>query len=125
VSFTIADSWLPTATAMIRNGRSSLTCSETTKMPAVSRPSNTVPVWRDLLAVGGMVRGTRDNVRALMRARETIPVFPGGSREVNKVRGEQVPAPVRERIGFARWPSSRTTRSSRSRRSERTTCSTW
>lgn len=61
-----------------------------------------VPVWRDLLAVGGMVRGTRDNVRALMRARETILVFPGGSREVNKGRGEQYQLLWRERIGFAR-----------------------
>jgi 1-acyl-sn-glycerol-3-phosphate acyltransferase len=61
-----------------------------------------VPVWRDLLAVGGMVRGTRDNVRALMRDRETILVFPGGSREVNKGRGEQYQLLWRERIGFAR-----------------------
>jgi 1-acyl-sn-glycerol-3-phosphate acyltransferase len=61
-----------------------------------------VPVWRDLLAVGGMVRGTRDNVRALMRDRQTILVFPGGSREVNKGRGEQYQLLWRERIGFAR-----------------------
>ena len=26
-----------------------------------------IPVWRDLLTMGGMVRGTRENVRALMR----------------------------------------------------------
>ena len=35
-----------------------------------------VPIWRDLLTAGGMVRGTRDNVRALMRGRQTILVFP-------------------------------------------------
>jgi 1-acyl-sn-glycerol-3-phosphate acyltransferase len=61
-----------------------------------------VPVWRDLLRVGGMVRGTRDNVRALMRDRQTILVFPGGSREVNKGRGQQYQLLWRERIGFAR-----------------------
>ncbi|MGB0095925.1 MAG: lysophospholipid acyltransferase family protein [Solirubrobacteraceae bacterium] len=62
----------------------------------------TVPLWRDLLAKGGMVRGTRDNVRALMRDRQTILVFPGGSREVNKRRGQQYQLLWRERIGFAR-----------------------
>ena len=61
-----------------------------------------VPIWRDLLAVGGMVRGTRDNVRALMRGRQTILVFPGGSREVNKRRGQEYQLLWRERIGFAR-----------------------
>ena len=35
-----------------------------------------VLAWRDLLDVGGMVRGTRDNVRALMRDRQTILTFP-------------------------------------------------
>ena len=61
-----------------------------------------VPIWRDLLAAGGMVRGTRDNVRALMRQRQTILVFPGGSREVNKRRGQQYQLLWRERVGFAR-----------------------
>jgi hypothetical protein len=36
-----------------------------------------------------MVRGTRDNVRALMHDQQTILVFPGGAREVNKRRGQQ------------------------------------
>ena len=61
-----------------------------------------VPIWRDLLSVGGMVRGTRENVRALMRERQTVLVFPGGSREVNKRRGQQYQLLWRERIGFAR-----------------------
>lgn len=61
-----------------------------------------VPIWRDLLTAGGMVRGTRDNVRALMRERQTILVFPGGAREVNKGRGQQYQLLWRERIGFAR-----------------------
>ena len=61
-----------------------------------------VPVWRDLLGACGMVRGTRDNVRALMRAHQTILVFPGGSREVYKRRGQQYQLLWRERMGFAR-----------------------
>jgi 1-acyl-sn-glycerol-3-phosphate acyltransferase len=61
-----------------------------------------VPLWRDLLATGGMVRGTRDNLRALMRSRQTVLVFPGGSREVNKRKRQQYQLLWRERIGFAR-----------------------
>ncbi len=61
-----------------------------------------VPVWRDLLGACGMVRGTRDNVRALMRDQQTILVFPGGSREVNKRRGQQYQLLWGERMGFAR-----------------------
>jgi 1-acyl-sn-glycerol-3-phosphate acyltransferase len=61
-----------------------------------------VPIWRDFLTQGGMIRGTRENVRALMRARETILVFPGGAREVNKRRDQRYQLLWRERIGFAR-----------------------
>ena len=61
-----------------------------------------VPVWRDLLGACGMVRGTRDNVRALMREHQTILVYPGGAREVNKRRGQQYQLLWRERMGFAR-----------------------
>jgi len=61
-----------------------------------------VPAWRDLLGACGMVRGTRDNVRALMRDHQTILVFPGGSREVFKRRGQQYQLLWRERMGFAR-----------------------
>ena len=61
-----------------------------------------VPVWRDLLGACGMVRGTRDNVRALMRDHQTILVYPGGAREVNKRRGQQYQLLWGERMGFAR-----------------------
>ena len=53
-----------------------------------------VPVWRDLLTVGGMVRGTRENVRALMSTRQTILVFPGGSRGQQAARPALPVAPV-------------------------------
>jgi 1-acyl-sn-glycerol-3-phosphate acyltransferase len=61
-----------------------------------------IPVWRDLLGACGMVRGTRANVRALMRDHQTILVYPGGAREVNKRRGQQYQLLWGERIGFAR-----------------------
>ena len=61
-----------------------------------------IPLWRDLLGVCGMVRGTRDNVRALMRDKQNVLVFPGGAREVNKRRGEKYQLMWKERLGFAR-----------------------
>lgn len=61
-----------------------------------------VPGWRELLEVGGMVRGTRANVRELMRRGENVLVFPGGAREVNKRRGEKYRLMWKERLGFAR-----------------------
>jgi 1-acyl-sn-glycerol-3-phosphate acyltransferase len=61
-----------------------------------------VPLWRDLLEAGGTVRGTRENTRELMRRGENILVFPGGSREVNKRRGERYRLIWKERIGFAK-----------------------
>ncbi|MGD0454578.1 MAG: lysophospholipid acyltransferase family protein [Solirubrobacteraceae bacterium] len=61
-----------------------------------------IPLWREALTLGGMVRGTRENVRALMDERQTVLVFPGGSREVNKRRGEKYQLIWKERIGFAR-----------------------
>jgi 1-acyl-sn-glycerol-3-phosphate acyltransferase len=61
-----------------------------------------IPVWRDLLTMAGMVRGTRDNVRALMHDRQEILVFPGGAREVFKQRGEAYRLIWKQRLGFAR-----------------------
>ncbi len=61
-----------------------------------------IPVWRDLLTMGGMVRGTRENVRALMRDGQNILVFPGGADEVFKARGQEYQLIWKERLGFAR-----------------------
>jgi len=83
-----------------------------------------IPVWRDLLTMAGMVRGTRENVRALMGDGQNILVFPGGTGEVFKGRGQDYRLMWKERLGFARWPSSSATRSSRSPRSEPRTCCT-
>jgi 1-acyl-sn-glycerol-3-phosphate acyltransferase/ketosteroid isomerase-like protein len=61
-----------------------------------------LPVWRDLLEMGGMVRGTRAHVRALMRDGQNILVFPGGTGEVFKGRGQDYKLIWKERLGFAR-----------------------
>ncbi len=60
-----------------------------------------IPVWRDLLARFGTVDGTRENCAALMRAGESILVFPGGAREVFKHKGEQYHLIWKNRTGFA------------------------
>ena len=61
-----------------------------------------IPVWRDLLTMGGMVRGTRENVRALMEEGQHILVFPGGADEVFKERGQDYRLMWKKRLGFAR-----------------------
>ena len=61
-----------------------------------------VPVWRNLLERSGMVRGTRENTRALMRDGQHILVFPGGTGEVFHGRGQKYRLLWKERVGFAR-----------------------
>lgn len=61
-----------------------------------------LPVWRDLLEMSGMVRGTRENVHALMQEDQNVLVFPGGAGEVFKSRGEKYRLKWKERLGFAR-----------------------
>jgi 1-acyl-sn-glycerol-3-phosphate acyltransferase len=61
-----------------------------------------IPGWRDLLAEFGTVEGSRESCAALMRARETILVFPGGAREVFKRKGESYTLQWGDRSGFAR-----------------------
>jgi 1-acyl-sn-glycerol-3-phosphate acyltransferase len=62
----------------------------------------TIPIWRDLLRRFGVVDGSRENCAALMRAGESVLVFPGGGREVAKRKGEKYQLMWKERIGFAR-----------------------
>jgi 1-acyl-sn-glycerol-3-phosphate acyltransferase len=61
-----------------------------------------VPLWRDLLNRFGTVEGTRENCHALMRAGESILVFPGGGREVFKRKGERYQLIWKNRSGFVR-----------------------
>jgi 1-acyl-sn-glycerol-3-phosphate acyltransferase len=61
-----------------------------------------IPGWRELVAFFGTVEGTRQNCRALMRAGQSILVFPGGAREVFKRKGEQYRLRWSYRMGFAR-----------------------
>ena len=60
-----------------------------------------VPLWRDLLMRFGTVDGTRETCEALMRAGESVLVFPGGGREVFKHKGERYHLIWKNRTGFA------------------------
>lgn len=60
-----------------------------------------IPVWRNLLEMCGMVRGTRANVRELMRTGQNVLVFPGGAGEVFKAKGHKYELIWKERMGFA------------------------
>ncbi len=61
-----------------------------------------IPGWRDLVTNMGVVRGTRDNCSELMERGQHVLVFPGGSREVCKQKGEENTLVWKRRTGFAR-----------------------
>ncbi|HXH20251.1 MAG TPA: lysophospholipid acyltransferase family protein [Chitinophagales bacterium] len=61
----------------------------------------TIPVWRELVEYFGMIRGTRDNCSALMKAGQHILVYPGGGREVFRLKNEKYSLQWKKRTGFA------------------------
>jgi len=61
-----------------------------------------LPLWRDLLARGGAVLGTRENCRRLLEAGEVVLTYPGGGREVMKRKGEKYKLLWGDHLGFAR-----------------------
>ncbi len=61
-----------------------------------------VPGWRNMAISCGAVEGTRENCHKLMQAGEHILVYPGGSREVAKCKGEQYKLAWKTRTGFVR-----------------------
>ncbi len=61
-----------------------------------------IPLWRELLMRWGVVHGTRNNCRYVMRQKESVLIFPGGAREVLKRKGEKYTLLWGNRTGFAR-----------------------
>lgn len=62
-----------------------------------------IPFWRDLITQRlGVVRASRENCAALMMRKESILVFPGGTREICKKKGEQYVLKWSDRNGFVR-----------------------
>ncbi|HEY0262584.1 MAG TPA: lysophospholipid acyltransferase family protein [Chitinophagales bacterium] len=62
-----------------------------------------VPYWRELITQKmGMVEASRANCAELMKQGESILVFPGGTREICKKKGEKYELKWSDRTGFVR-----------------------
>ena len=61
-----------------------------------------IPGWREAMLINGAVEGSPENCRRLMQKGESILVYPGGSREVFKRKGEKYQLIWKQRTGFAR-----------------------
>ncbi len=61
-----------------------------------------IPGWGDMVRNSGVVDGTPANCAELMRQGQSILVFPGGAREVNRCKGEDYDLVWKQRTGFAR-----------------------
>ena len=62
-----------------------------------------VPIWKDIVVKQmGLIRGSRENCAALMKAGEHILVYPGGARETFKQKGDEYKLTWKKRLGFAR-----------------------
>jgi 1-acyl-sn-glycerol-3-phosphate acyltransferase len=61
-----------------------------------------IPGWNKLFTQLGFARGSRENCALLMKQQQHILVYPGGSREVCKRKGEEYKLIWKDRTGFAR-----------------------
>lgn len=62
-----------------------------------------IPVWKDIIQKNlGVVEASRENCHELMKRGDSIVVFPGGTREICKKKGEQYILKWSDRRGFVR-----------------------
>ena len=61
-----------------------------------------VKAWADLVKRMGMVEASRSNCAKLMEGRQHILVYPGGTREICKKKGEEYKLLWNDRTGFVR-----------------------
>jgi len=62
-----------------------------------------IPFWRDIVQKRlGAVEASRTNCAAIMERGENVVVFPGGTKEVCKKKGEQYVLKWSDRMGFVR-----------------------
>ena len=62
-----------------------------------------IPFWKDLLTKRlGVLEASRENCAAIMERKENLVVFPGGTREVCKKKGEAYELKWQDRTGFVR-----------------------
>ena len=62
-----------------------------------------IPIWREFISKRvGVVEASRKNCAAIMERKENLGVFPGGTREICKKKGEQYELKWQDRNGFVR-----------------------
>ena len=62
-----------------------------------------IPGWKDIIEKNlGVVEASRANCHALMKRKDSIMVFPGGTREICKKKGEEYILKWSDRTGFVR-----------------------
>jgi 1-acyl-sn-glycerol-3-phosphate acyltransferase len=62
-----------------------------------------IPLWRDLITERlGVVEASRENCAALMKRGDNLVVFPGGTREICKRKGEEYVLKWSDRTGFVK-----------------------
>lgn len=62
-----------------------------------------IPVWRDIISQNfGITEASRQNCADLMREKQSVVVYPGGTREICKKKGEEYILKWSDRKGFVR-----------------------
>jgi len=68
----------------------------------VDNMHKSIPLWRSILTDLGSVTGSREHAKDLMVKKQHILVFPGGSNEVFKKKGEEYQLVWKKRFGFVK-----------------------
>lgn len=70
--------------------------------PLVDRMQKEIPLWRSIVTDYGAVEGSRENCERLMQFEQHILVFPGGTNEICKEKGQEYKLQWQERFGFVK-----------------------
>lgn len=70
--------------------------------PLVDQMQQDIPIWKHVANSLGMIPGSREACAELMENGQSLMVFPGGTREAWKHKGEQYQLTWKKRVGFAR-----------------------
>ena len=57
--------------------------------PLVDKMQKDLPLWRSIVTDIGGVNGSKENCERLMEFKQHILVFPGGTNEISKIKGEE------------------------------------
>lgn len=70
--------------------------------PLADKMQKNLPLWRSIVTDIGAVEGSRENCDRLMQFKQHILVFPGGTNEISKIKGEEYKLKWQERFGFVK-----------------------